>query len=480
MHRRKFLRTAVSAAAAALTGVHLHASPVFSLAATSTSQTLQFPANFLFGAASSCVQIEGSAFAGGKGLSIWDTFAAIPGKIADGTTPNQAGDSYIRWREDVALLREMGIKSYRFSIAWPRILPQGKGAVNQKGLDHYNRILDALLAANISPLITAYHWDLPQALQDAGGWPNRDIASHFADYAGILAQHYGDRVERWCLVNEPQAFTVVGYGWGTHAPGLHDRNLMLRATHTVNLAQAMGFRAMKVHHPRLQLGTAYDYDLCHPATDSEADHLATQRYDAFRNRWFIDPVFTGKYPEAFADGVPYEAMGFKPGDESILKVPLDYSGVNYYCGLEHVSVGEKQALLHGLDAHTVKPTSFTYPQGVREVMMHFAREYKRPIIITETGFESDDTLDTHGCVHDPGRIRYLREMIASLHSAIQGGADVRSMHVWCLLDDWEWTEGLRPRMGLVYIDYKNGRARTIKDSGTWYGKIARSREMQAN
>src|SRR5271165_2350849 len=333
INRRDFLRKATTAAAAALTGVRLQALlrvPGGNSVGDKTA-SLRFPDRFLFGSATSSVQIEGASKLDGKGESTWDRFARIPGNIKDGSTPDVACDSYYRWPEDVDLLRRMNLQSFRFSISWPRIFPEGHGAINQKGLDHYSRLVDALLAAKIQPLITAFHWDLPQALEDAGGWTNRDTASHFADYVGLLAKTLGDRGQRWCLLNEPQAFTVVGYGWGTFPPGKRDRGLMLRATHSANLAQGLGFRAMKAHNSGLQLGTAYDFDLGHPVTDSDADRAAWKRFDAFRNLWFIEPAFTGEYPEAFEGGIPAELMGLKPGDETILKVPLDYNGVNYYC-----------------------------------------------------------------------------------------------------------------------------------------------------
>lgn len=281
-----------------------------------------FEPNFLFGAATSCVQIEGAAREDGKGESIWDRYAAKPGAIADASNPSVACDSYHQWPSDLALIRQMGLQSYRLSIAWPRILPTGSGQVNERGVDHYSKIIDALLGAGVNPLVTAYHWDLPQTLQDKGGWPNRDTADRFADYVHVLAQRFGDRVVRWCLLNEPQAFTVWAYGHGVHAPGLKNHSLMLRAIHTSNLAQGAGFRAIKSVRPYSQIGIAHDMELFDPATSSEADQQACNRYFAFRNLWFLDPVHSGKYPNAFVSGVPYDEMGFKPGDEDRMRAPL--------------------------------------------------------------------------------------------------------------------------------------------------------------
>jgi beta-glucosidase len=486
MNRRDFLRKATTATAAALTGARLqtltHAAGARTKGGGEKEPTpLRFPETFLFGAATAAAQIEGASKEDGKGESTWDHFARVPGNIKDGSTPDVACDSYHRWPEDVALLQRMNLQSFRFSISWPRIFPEGRGVINHKGLDHYSRIVDALLEAEIQPLVTAFHWDLPQALEEAGGWPNRDTASHFADYVGLLAKIFGDRVQRWCLLNEPQAFTVVGYGWGAFPPGKKDRGLMLRATHCANLAQGLGFRAMKAQHSRLQLGIAHDFDLGQPLTDSDADRAAWKRFDAFRNLWFIEPNFTGKYPEAFEGGVPAEAMGLKPEDEAILKVPLDFSGINYYCEREYFAVGEKQSLLHGLNAHAERPSEKDrfYAQGMQEVMLRMTRDYRRPIEITETGWVSPDVPERDDRVKDSERINFLRGVLSSLHQAMAEGADVRSIHVWSLLDDWEWTSGLVPRIGLTYVDFVNRQKRILKDSGIWYGEVARTRTIGA-
>ena len=480
MNRRAFLRSSIAAASAAIAEVKLSSfSPLAWAAAPETEVATAFPKDFMFGAATSCVQIEGASREDGKGDSTWDRFSRLPGTIHDGSTPDPACDSYHRWPEDVALLKRMNLQSYRFSIAWPRILPAGRGAVNQKGLDHYSRLIDALLADNISPLVTCFHWDLPAALEDMGGWTNREVASYFADYCGLLAKTYGDRAQRWCVLNEPQAFTVVGYGWGSFPPGKKDQGLMLRATHTANLALGQAFRAMKAHNSQLQLGFAHDFDLGTPASESDADHAAWKRYDAFRNRWFLDPSFTGQYPEAFEGGVPAERMGLKPGDENILKVPLDYSGVNFYCERQKVAAGESHPLLHGLNSHEVKGKHELDPSAMYDAVMRFAREYKRPIEITETGFVSNDVPDARGRVRDTQRIAFMREMLTSLRRAMTDGANVRAVHIWSLLDDWEWSSGLEERIGLTYVDFKDKQKRILKDSGRWYGAVARTRSIGA-
>ncbi len=450
--------------------------------ATQAVKLETFPPEFLFGAATSCVQIEGASAEDGKGESIWDRFCKRPGTISDGSNPSVACDSYHRWPEDLVLLKTMGLHSYRMSIAWPRIFPSGSGTVNQKGLDHYNRVIDALVKIGVKPLITCYHWDLPQALEEAGGWPNRDTAARFADYAALLAKTYGDRVENWCLLNELQAFTVAGYGWGVHAPGIKDRSLMLRATHTANLAQAAGFRAMKAERLSLKIGIAHDLYPVHPASPSDADRQACDRFDAFRNRWFLDPAFTGKYPEAFADGNPYETMGFRPGDEALLRAPLDYTGINYYNGLGIVAAGDGPDILRGLNAHEIHERDVEfYPSGMKEVLLDMKERYKRPIIITETvGYDEPEKLTMDGLVHDPARVRNLNKVLKSVLEAIAAGADVHGIHVWSLIDDWEWQDGFQTRIGLAQVDYKKPGKRTLKESGNWYGEVARSRTLPAS
>ena len=474
MNRRELLRAGAAAAAGTVTARGR------ARAATNgqASGLPAFPNDFLFGAATSCVQIEGAAREDGKSESIWDRFAAQPGATEDGSTPAVACDSYHRWEQDFALLKTMGLQSYRFSIAWPRILPDGKGQVNEKGVDHYNRQIDRLLAMRIQPLVTAYHWDLPQVLEDAGGWPNRDTAARFADYVQVLARRFGDRVTRWCLMNEMQAFAVAGYGWGVHAPGRRDRGLTLRAAHTSNLAQGAACRALKAERPRVQAGVAHDMVLFDPATPADADREACRRFDAFRNLWYLDPPFTGKYPEAFVDGVPYEAMGWKPGDEDRMRAPLDFSGMNFYGGRLLVSAGDKAPLLKGLNAHQSSEDR-AYAGAMERACLWMWNRYRRPVVITETGWEAPDVVAAGGKVHDPARIEYLRDAFAGVRRAMLQGADVRGVHVWSLIDDWEWQGGFKYRIGLAWVDFKNPVDRIAKDSAEWYAKVARSRRLDA-
>lgn len=470
MNRRQFL----GAGASALVGGTLASANAHS---PETSQPLPpFPADFRFGAATSCVQIEGAAHEDGKGESIWDRFSAKPGAVKDGSTPASACDSYHRWEQDLALLKSIGLQSYRFSIAWPRIQPDGKGPANEKGVGHYSRLIDTLLKAEIQPLVTAYHWDLPQKLEDLGGWPNRETAERFGDYVRILARHLGDRVNWWCLLNEPQAFTVAGYGWGVHAPGYKDRGLMLRAIHTSNLAQGAGCRALKAERPGAKAGIAHDMILFDPSTASGADRRACSRFHSFRNLWFLDPAATGKYPAAFESGPPLEAMGWKSGDEDRLRAPLDFSGMNFYGGRSLVSAGDGPALLKGLNARESGQDS-EYAGAMERACTWMWARYRRPVVITETGFEEPDVVAPDGKVHDPARIAWLRTTFADIRRAMLNGADVRSAHVWSLIDDWEWQDGFRDRIGLAYVDFDNPAHRIPKDSAHWYSGVVRSRRV---
>ena len=469
MNRREFLGAAASAAiAGGGASRRLWSEPAAALPL--------FPPEFRFGAATSSVQIEGAAREDGKGESIWDRFSTKPGAVADGSTPAVACDSYHRWGQDLSFLESLGVRSYRFSISWPRLLPDGAGAVNEKGVDHYNRLIDAILKANVEPLVTAYHWDLPQKLEDAGGWPNRDTAARFGDYVQLLARRYGDRVNSWCLLNEPQAFTVAGYGWGVHAPGYKDRALTLRAIHTSNLAQGAGFRALKAERPAAKAGIAHDMVLFDPAAPSEAAAQACQRFHSFRNLWFLDPAFSGTYPEAFVDGVPHEALGWKAGDEDRIRAALDFSGMNFYGGRLLVSVGDGPPLLRGLNAHQSGHEP-DYAGAMERACLWMWDRYRRPVVITETGFDSPDVLTSDRRIHDAKRIAWLRNAFRDIRRAMLRGAEVSGAHVWSLLDDWEWQDGFKDRIGLAWVDFSNPAERIPKDSAKWYATLARTRRL---
>jgi len=492
--RREFVQSALGAGAAAAVPAFLSGCSVSSRAsgnaasagatgAKQFSSTLDFPKNFLWGTATAAYQIEGAWQDGGKGESIWDRFAHTPGKIKHGDTGDIACDSYHRWREDIALMRAMNLNSYRFSISWPRIQPSGSGPPNSQGIDYYSRLIDALLEARIRPLVTLYHWDLPQALEDAGGWPNRDTAARFADYADLVARSLGDRVSDWMLFNEPSAFTDLGYLEGVHAPGRKGLLDFLRASHTVNLAQGVGFRALKAARPSARLGTAFSMSSCEPATNSAEDKLAAERAHAITNLWFLEPALRGRYPEAFTF-LPETAMGIKSSDLEKMRAPLDFVGINLYyrtiasapTALDRFTHAQEWLfpvrMAGGQQGAKTDIGWEVWPQALYDMVMRITRDYNRPEMqITESGCAYNDPPDASGAVHDVSRIAYHRDYLAALAHAIADGADVRGYQAWSLMDNFEWAEGFSQRFGLAYVDFKSQK-RTIKDSGKWYAKVA--------
>jgi len=440
---------------------------------------IRFPEGFQWGTATASYQIEGAWNEDGKGESIWDRFAHTPGKVRTGDTGDIACDSYHRYREDVALMREMNLTSYRFSIAWPRVQPSGSGSANAKGLDYYGRLVDELLAAGVRPFPTLYHWDLPQALEDAGGWPERDTASRFADYAEIVIRSLGDRVKDWLIFNEPAIFTLMGYRFGIHAPGRRDADAFLRATHTVNLAHGDAFRAMKAESPQARIGTAFSMSACEPAGDSEADADAAERWHQFTNCWFLEPALRGRYPDVFSEGLPAERMGIRDGDEDRMRAPLDVVGINLYTRstIAHCDGGPigLDAQHVGSDSDAAPRTDFgweVWPRALHDVLVRISRDYDfPPIEITENGCSYADGPDARGVVNDTRRIDFYRGYLAAVAQAIEAGADVRGYHAWTLLDNFEWSEGFEQRFGLTYVDFPSAN-RTLKESGRWYGRVA--------
>ena len=484
MDRRSFIKQSLTAAGgAALTGSHL--SPA--LASPAPATAVRLPKDLIWGAATSSYQVEGAWREDGKGESIWDRFAHRPGTIRDGSNGDVACDQYHRYEEDIAILKKLNLKSYRFSTSWPRIQPEGTGAVNQRGLDYYRRLTDALVAAGIRPFCTIYHWDLPQALEDRGGWPNRDLAGYFADFAAILAKNLGDRITVWAPFNMPGTFTWRGYGVGDHPPCRKDLALGLKAAHTVNLAQGMAFRAIKAASSKATVGSAYGMEPVYPKTDSEADKTAAARFHAFHNTFFLDTAMRGEYPRAFAGDTPLDAMGFKPGDEVTMKVPLDWLGIHYYLRLLVSDSGRESASpIDPMSRIRVEGGSGpkndggweVFPQGFYDLLMQVTRDYHHPIIeITETGAAYNDGPDAAGRIHDERRIAFYREHLKQLARALTDGARVRAYHAWTLLDNFEWSSGYSARMGLTYVDFKT-QQRTIKDSGLWYAKVAATGQVE--
>jgi beta-glucosidase len=442
----------------------------------------EFPKDFLWGAATSAYQVEGAWNVDGRGESIWDRYAHTPGKIKLGTNGDVACDSYHRYAEDIALAKRLGMKTLRYSIAWPRVQPTGSGPANAKGLDFYKRFTDALLEAGIRPFPTLYHWDLPQALEDKGGWPNRDTAARLADYAQIVVAALGDRVHQWTILNEPYVFTVLGYGVGIHAPGYKDPAACLRATHTANLAQGMAFRAIKGVDSRLEVGGAYSVGPTRPLSPTDADRAAAERQYKFANLWFVEPALHGRYPEGVLPADKLHALlDFRPGDETLIRAPLEFIGLNYY-SFSYVRE-DTRYLVPGLNPEWATPpkpdkyekTDFgwaIYPEGFYEIVTDMAKHTGRvPLEITENGAAYNTEVGADGHVHDEKRIAYTRSHLLELSRAIRDGAPVRAYHHWSLLDNFEWSEGFTQRFGLVHIDFEHGQKRVPKDSAAWYAKV---------
>lgn len=448
--------------------------------------------------ATAAFQVEGAWNEDGKGESIWDRFCHTPGKIKGAATADVACDHYHRYGEDIGILKQLNQKSYRFSISWPRIQPTGAGTPNSKGLDHYSRVVDAALEAGIRPFCTLYHWDLPQALEDRGGWPNRDLAGYFADYAGILAKHLGDRITVWAPFNMPWTVAYLGYGVGSFPPGRASYIDFLKAAHTINLAQGQAFRSIKAASAKATVGSAYGMSPAYPKTDNPDDRAAADRYHAFNNLYFLETAIHGRYPKAFVVPIPYEQMGFRSGDEKIMQVPLDWIGFHYYTrrivsdsrsnrdGGSGTIATETQDTAHGGDSWTqldaVMPTEAVltdgglevWPRGIYDLVSRISREYNNPIIeITESGCSYLDTpyAKENGHVPDTRRIAFFRDELRELSRAIADGARVRAFHAWSLLDNFEWADGYSERYGLTYVDFRDQK-RTIKNSGLWYGRLA--------
>ena len=449
------------------------------------AQALAFPAGFVWGAATASYQIEGAVNEDGRGPSIWDTYSHTPGNILDGTTGDVATDHYHRVAEDVALMADLGLAAYRFSIAWPRIVPSGSGAVNQAGLDFYSRLVDSLLERSIAPVATLYHWDLPQPLQDVGGWTNRDTAERFAEYATVIAGALGDRVSMFTTLNEPFCSAFLGYGVGVHAPGIADNASALAAAHHLLLAHGRGVAAIRAAAPSAQASITLNLIHPRPATPAEADADAVRHVDAIANRVFLDPIRHGSYPaDLIADTQHITDWSFVyDGDLQTIAAPVDTLGVNYYrpslVAAASVGATSDAPMWPGTDLayelHEDGPRTamdwVVVPETFTEVLLRLHRDYPGlPLVVTENGAAYDDVVDDSGAIHDRDRIEYLRGHIAAVHSAISQGADVRGYFVWTLLDNFEWSYGNSKRFGIVRVDYDTLQ-RTPKDSAAWYSKV---------
>jgi beta-glucosidase len=440
-----------------------------------------FPSDFLWGVATSSYQIEGATHEDGRGESIWDRYAATPGKIFDGQTGDVATDHYHRMEQDVALMAELGLGAYRFSIAWPRILPEGRGTVNERGLDFYDRLVDALLRHNIVPVATLYHWDLPVTLEDEGGWPNRATANAFADYAEVVARRLGDRIDWWTTLNEPWCSAYLGYYRGEHAPGVRDLSKGITAAHHLLLAHGLAVPRIRAYvKPSAQVGITINFSPVYPADESPETLQELAREDVVANRWFVEPVIKGAYPEGL-----FEILGAQPpildGDLATIAAPIDFLGVNYYTRFL-VSNPEKMAELPTKpweDGARVPGADYTemnwevFPQGMTDLLVRLHQDFGPiALLVTENGAAYEDAWDGADRVPDAARVEYLHGHIGAVAKAIEQGADVKGYFLWSLLDNFEWAWGYSKRFGIVYVDYPTQK-RVVKDSGRWYADLIR-------
>ena len=440
---------------------------------------VRFPDSFLWGAATSAYQIEGSPLADGAGPSIWQRFSHSPGLTANGETGDVACDHYRRWRDDIAVMKELGLNAYRFSVSWSRVLPAGTGAVNERGLDFYRQLVDGLLDAGIAPNATLYHWDLPAALDDRGGWLNRDIADWFADYARVMFKALGDRVPMWATLNEPWVVTDGGYLHGALAPG--HRNLYEAPIATHNLMRAHG-AAVRVYRAEAKkaIGLVVNLEPKYPASDREEDIIATRRADAYMNRQYLDPALLGSYPdelrEIFGDAWPE----WPAADMAAITQPIDFLGVNYYTR----NVTEHWPLALPLGSRGARQAHATYTEtgwevhapSLTRILVWVKERYGAiPLYVTENGaafYDPPKTID--GAIEDPLRIDYYRHHLRAVADAMQQGVDLRGYYAWSLLDNFEWSLGFSKRFGIVHVDYET-LARTIKASGRFYADVIRTR-----
>ncbi len=466
-------------------------------------ESISFPEGFVWGAATAAFQIEGATTADGRTASIWDTFCKIPGAVVGGDTGDPAADHYYRVDEDVQLMVDLGLQAYRFSTAWPRIRPDA-GPVNQAGLDFYSRLVDKLLENNITPWLTLYHWDLPQTLEDQGGWANRDTAYRFAEYAESVVGALGDRVENWCTLNEPWCSSLLSYAAGVHAPGRQEPEAAVAAVHHLLLAHGLATAVIREQAPNVKVGITLNmYPIIPANPDDPADLDAVRRLDGLQNRIFLDPLFKGEYPADIVEDL--EPYGFskhiRENDLEIISAPLDQLGVNYYAehfvsgtpepeqaapvqsngrrptgspwvGAEHVSFPSRGLPRTDMDWEV-------QPDGLFKVLMRVHQDYPSiPMYVTENGAAYRDSINDDGSIHDPERLGYIESHLRAAHAAIEAGVDLRGYFAWSLMDNFEWAEGYAKRFGIVHVDYET-QVRTPKMSAMWYSQVARGNALAA-
>jgi beta-glucosidase len=431
-----------------------------------------FPADFQWGVSTSAYQIEGGAREDGRSPSIWDVFTTVPGAVYRRQNGDVAADHYHRMREDVALMAYLGIRSYRFSVAWPRVIPEGTGPTNQGGLVFYDRLVDELLEHHIEPMLTLYHWDLPWVLHEHGGWLSRATAQAFAEYADVVSRRLGDRVKRWITINEPFCASYLGYGVGLHAPGLRDPQAAVVAAHHLLLGHGMAVERVRANVPAAQVGISLDLASIYAADDRAETRAAVEKQDRFKNRWFLDPIFHGAYPQSlFADqGVAPPPI--QAADMELIASPIDFLGVNYYS--RELLSGETGTAESYRRVYPVPGSSYTamnwevFPQGLSDLLLRLQQEYApAALVITENGAAYEDEWSGKEYISDHERRQYLQSHIQAVGRAVEQGVPVRGYYSWSLLDNFEWAEGYSKRFGLIYVDYPT-QQRIIKESGYWY------------
>ncbi len=436
-------------------------------------EKMAFPQGFKWGVATAAYQVEGFPLSDGAGPSIWHRFSHTFGTTRNGDTGDVACDHYHKYKEDVSIMRKLGIKAYRFSIAWPRIFPNGKGKLNLKGMDFYDRLVDELMTSNIEPFVTLYHWDLPAHLQDEGGWTNEDVANWFADYADFVFQKLGDRVKHWITLNEPWVTAFIGHMFGIHAPGMKDTYAALKVVHNQLRAHSKAVKAFRDENLSGKIGITLSNHSQTPASQNENDVMAAEVAHEWTNYpLFLNPIFKGEYPEHFYNAArEYFPRGYEK-DMDDINVPIDFVGINYYSG-NLVKADERAVFGVKNVERGVEKTDMgweIYPQGLYEILTGVQNTYHpNEIFITENGAAFKDKLED-GKVHDEKRINYLKSHFEQAHRALENGVNLKGYFVWSLMDNFEWAEGYSKRFGIVYVDYKTQK-RVIKDSGYWYSEV---------
>ncbi len=437
----------------------------------------RLPADFVWGVATSAYQVEGAIAEDGRLPSIWDTFSHTPGRVAGGANGDVACDHYHRWRDDIETMKTLGVDAYRFSVAWPRVIPQGDATINPAGLAFYDRLVDALLEAGITPYPTLYHWDLPQTLQDRGGWTARETAELFAVYAAMVAGALGDRVTDWTTLNEPRCSGWIGHLEGRHAPGISDITAAVPASYHLLFGHGLAVQAIRAAAPQARVGLVNLLSACEPASDRAADVAATVRYDGHANRWWLDPVFGRGFPEDMLALYGVD-LPVRTGDMDVIAAPLDWLGVNYYT--PSILVDDPDGPLP--HAREIRPEGARRTlldweiraEGLEQVLLRVTRDYGvQRVFVTENGSAWADTVAQDGQVHDPDRASYLDEHLSVCDRAVELGVPLAGYFAWSLLDNFEWADGYDPRFGLVYVDYAT-QQRVIKDSGNRYASLIRS------